>query len=255
MLATENLIKLYSHLVSFFALYLSYIFTPFPTAIAFGTVPSLLYNVTCRSVIAFIYYACRSWPSGGSGFNLGGAGENPHGGTAGGGAAAEANNNNANSNSSYSPVSSFTECLILGMFFVTGAVKFHPVLYVIIMLALHHPLLVCIPDMYAFLKASWNETKRVQNEYGLSHLIQVEGGRLRVNTVFRLFWVTRAAYDAVSKCCNEPLNLMIRYVMTHGTETFTGVVGLTVTVSAICHHVSKKTEINLQRVSSTQKDN
>lgn len=258
MLATENLVKLYTYLISFIALYGSFIFTPFPTAFALATIPSLVYNLTCRSAIAAMYYICRSWPGGGpivggNGFNLtgntNGAGVRPGRGDAAPvvptvATTAETNNNFITNSSK---LASTTECLLLGMFFVTGAVKIHPLAYFIIVVCLHHPLLRCIPDVYAFLKSSWNETKRVQNEYGLSHLIQVESGRLRVNTVFRLFWVTRAAYDAVSKCCNEPLNLMVRYVMTHGTETFTGVVGLTVTVSAICHQVKSKNRLFLSK--------
>ncbi|OXA36601.1 Protein TRC8 [Folsomia candida] len=54
---------------------------------------------------------------------------------------------------------------------------------------------------------------------------------------FRLFWMTRAAYDAFFRCCDEPLSLIIRNVMVHGTETFTGIVGLTVTVAAVCHQI------------------
>lgn len=261
MLATENLIKLYSHLFSFFALYLSFIFAPFPTAFAVSSIFPLLYNFTCRSFIAAMYYACRSWPGGGtavggagangSGFNLSGNGvvggggvvsgrvggeNNAGGGVVDGGivTTGEPNNNNCNN----SVLSSATEGILLGMFFITGAMTISPLTYVILMIGLHHPLLRCLPEVYAFLKSSWNETKRVQNEYGLSHLIQVESGRLRVNTVFRLFWITRALYDAASNCYNGQENSVLRYVMTHGTETFTGVVGLTVTVSAICHHVS-----------------
>lgn len=238
MLATENLIKLYSHLVSFLALYLSYIFTPFPTGLGIGTVPAFLYNLFCRSVIAGLYYACRSWPGATGGFNLSGNNDGDGGGGNDGGRRGTRETDSNNNTNSF--LNSVTECLLLGMFFVNGAIQIHPLLYIIIMLGLHHPLLRCLPDIYAFLKSSWNETKRVQNEYGLSHLIQVESGRLRVNTVFRLFWITRAGYDAISKCCNEPLNSMVKYVMTHGTETFTGVVGLTVTVSAICHHVNSR---------------
>ncbi|ODN05482.1 Protein TRC8 [Orchesella cincta] len=223
MLATENLIKLYSHLVAFFSLYLAYIFSPFP-AIALATIPSLVYNMTCRTLLVAVYYACRSWPGC---YNL--SGDN-------------------------SLRTTLTEGVLLGMFFLTGATKIHPVLYVIIMVALHHPLVRCLPDIFAFLKSSWNETKRVQNEYGLSHLIQVESGRLRVNTVFRLFWITRAGYDAVSKCCNEPFNSMFRYVMTHGTETFTGIVGLTVTVSAICHHIGEGLLYLLYNGANTEAD-
>ncbi|CAL8072867.1 unnamed protein product [Orchesella dallaii] len=223
MLATENLIKLYSHLVAFFSLYLAYIFSPFP-AIALATIPSFVYNITCRTLLVAVYYACRSWPGC---YNL--SGDN-------------------------SLRTTLTEGVLLGMFFLTGATKMHPVLYVIIMVGLHHPLVRCLPDIFAFLKSSWNETKRVQNEYGLSHLIQVESGRLRVNTVFRLFWITRAGYDAVSKCCNEPFNSMFRYVMTHGTETFTGIVGLTVTVSAICHHIGEGLLYLLYNGANTEAD-
>lgn len=204
MLATENLIKLYSHLLSFLTLYVAYLTTPLSTASAWSLsgLPFLLVNFGFRSVLAAVFFASRSWPRG---YPI---------------------------REERSSVMSLMDPLLFSMFYISGMVSFSPVIYILIVTALHHSLIVSLPKVYNFLLLSWGETKRVQNEYGLSHLIQVESSRLRINTVFRLFWMTRAAYDAFYRCCDEPISLIIRYVMTHGTETFTGIVGLTVTV---CH--------------------
>jgi len=204
MLAKENLIKLYSHLISFLTLYVAYFTTPILTlsSWSFGALPFIFMNFGFRTVLAAVFFASRSWPKG-----------------------YPIPENRAS-------VVSLIDPVLFSMFYISGVVNFSPVIYILIVTALHHSLIVSLPKVYHFLILSWGETKRVQNEYGLSHLIQVESGRLRINTVFRLFWMTRAAYDAFYRCCDEPISLIIRYVMTHGTETFTGIVGLTVTV---CH--------------------
>lgn len=198
MLATDNLIKLYSHLLSFTTIYLSYIIPSYTLSANLGEIFFLSVNLTLRTVLAAIFFACKSWSS--------------------------------NQLSPENRLPTFFEPAILSLFFISGFGNITPVIFIPLVILLHYPLIKSLPKLYKFLWLSWGETKRVQNEYGLSHLIQVESGRLRINTVFRLFWMTRAAYDAFFRCCDEPASLIIRNVMVHGTETFTGIVGLTVTV-------------------------
>lgn len=198
MLATDNLIKLYSYIVSFVTLYAAYISPSFTLAPSLSDVFFLSMNITCRTALAAVFFVCKTWSRTGR------------------------------------SSSRVMDSLLLSLFFISGFLPVPPALFTTFVIILHHSLIKLLPQLYAFLMLSWGDTKRVQNEYGLSHLIQVESGRLRINTVFRLFWMARAAYDAFYRCCDEPFSLIIRYVMVHGTETFTGIVGLTVTVRLKC---------------------
>lgn len=228
MLATDNLIKLYSYLLSFTTLYLSYVIPSYLLSTNLSDILCLSVNLTFRTVLAAVFFACKSWSS----MHM----------------------------SPENRMHALLDPVLLSLFFVTGFGHIPLVIFVPLVISLHYSLIKSLPKLYSFLILSWGETKRVQNEYGLSHLIQVESGRLRINTVFRLFWMTRAAYDAFFRCCDEPLSLIIRNVMVHGTgksfnwirnkyhkisrmcpriylwsyndvsETFTGIVGLTVTV-------------------------
>lgn len=199
MLATDNLIKLYSYLVSLLTLYLAFVAPPLIFSTNLNDLFLTSLNLTSRTFLAGVFFASKSWPT-------------------------------AHMPPGYSWTYLLDPVIPLSLFILTGVMNIPTTVFVITIAILQIPIILSLPKVYHFLMVSWGETKRVQNEYGLSHLIQVESGRLRVNTVFRLFWMTRAAYDGFYRCCDEPLSLIIRYIMVHGTETFTGIVGLTVTV-------------------------
>jgi hypothetical protein len=127
-------------------------------------------------------------------------------------------------------------------------VRFTPVMYLSLVILLQASLWISLPKLIRFLQESWEETKRTRNQFGISHLIQVESGRLKINTVFRLFWISRAIYDVLYQGVDEPIPQVLRYVMTHGSETLPGVIGLTVTVSAICHQVRTRIMALLQKL-------
>lgn len=210
LLSTENLLKLYKYCFSLLAIYLSYVTSPIPVSWAAESIPSLCYNLTVRTFLAAVFFITRN----------------------------SANEDEGHASFELPVPTSVSDALMLSLFYTCGLVHVQPVVVVAYVAMFQSSLWTCIPLVSEFLKSSWKETRRVQNEYGLSHLLQVECSRLRINTVFRLFWISRAVYDATVNCCNEPVPDVIRYVMSHGTETFTGIVGLTVTVSVICHSVS-----------------
>ena len=207
MLSTKNLVKLYSYILAFSSLYLAYIVNPIPWTLA--TIPSAIYNVLVRCLLVGVYFLTRSWPGG-----------YPR----------------TYQNRSYG-LCSLLDSLMICMFFVAGFVRFQPVIYLSIVIILQTSLWISLPKIYRFLKESWEDTKRTRNQFGISHLIQVESGRLKISTVFRLFWISRAIYDAFYRVGAEPVSQVLKYVMTHGSETLPGVIGLTVTVSAVCHQV------------------
>ena len=213
LLSTQNLLKLYSHLISVLAVFAVYMIVPFPISKDNFCISTFVYSLILRTVLAGLFFMSRNTLS-------------------------EEHQGHQKTKEEANHWSKLDSVLLV-IFYLCGVVYLKPALYAVIVLLLQKPLWTCVPSTYKFLRESWNETRRVQNEYGLSHLIQVECSRLRVNTVFRLFWISRAAYDVMFQCCGESVAHILRYVMSHGTETFTGVVGLTVTVSVVCHSVSR----------------
>ncbi len=216
-LSTRNLVKLYSYILAFSSLYLAYALNPIPMGWTF--IPSTLYNVLVRCALVGIYFLSRSWPGG-----------------------------YPTHETRLHQICSLFDALMFAMFFVTGVVRFTPVMYLSLVILLQASLWISLPKLIRFLQESWEETKRTRNQFGISHLIQVESGRLKINTVFRLFWISRAIYDVLYQGVDEPIPQVLRYVMTHGSETLPGVIGLTVTVSAICHQVRTRIMALLQKL-------
>ncbi|CAG7815200.1 unnamed protein product [Allacma fusca] len=211
LLSTETLLKLYSYLMSILTLYIAYVINPICVPWSTFSIIPVLCNLGIRAVLVGLYLITRNWSGCHPRFHPG-----------------------------YKFMhTSLLDSMLVALVFSCGLIKFQPIVYIGLVLLFQPSLWGCFPKAYAFLRDSWNETRRVQNEYGLSHLIQVECGRLKVNTVFRFFWILRAFYDAFYRCCDESLTHILRYVMSHGTETFTGIVGLTVTVSVVCHSIGE----------------
>ena len=217
LLSTQNLLKLYSHFVSVLAIVVVYVIAPFPFSKDNFFITTFVYSLILRTLLGGVFFLSRN-------------------------AIGEENQGDPKTRERGNRWSTMDGGL-LAIFYLCGVIHLKPALYFVIALLLQKPIWTCVPTTYKFLRESWNETRRIQNEYGLSHLIQVECSRLKVNTVFRLFWISRAAYDVMFQCCDESVAHIIRYVMSHGTETFTGVVGLTVTVSVICHSVSRASSL------------
>ena len=224
-LVTENLIRLYSYVISLLCLHMAYMMGPIPSLLVLQNLPYFFLHMGLRGGLAAIFSLtrCRT-PQLPDGLD--------------------------SSSSSLSIVFStqLFDFLLFSMFFLSGVVYMEPVVYGTCVFLLQHALFLSLPKVYAVLSDSWADTKRIQNEYGLSHLLQVESGRLRLNTVFRLFWVTRALYDAGLGCCEQPVWSLVRSVVVHGTQTLTGVIGLTATVSAICHQVSFRFGLCCKRI-------
>jgi len=172
-------------------------------------IPSALLNLFVRCLLAGIYFLTRAHPAEGY------VGLDP----------------------GLSKLYTALDILILSVFFITALVQFPPLVYLGLTIVLQTSLWISIPQLYNFLRQSWDNTKRTRNQFGLSHLIQVESGRLKVTTVFRLFWISRAIYDIFNRVGIEPFPQILKFVLTNGSETLLGVIGLTVTVSAICHQV------------------
>jgi len=127
--------------------------------------------------------------------------------------------------------------IMFSLFFLTGVIRLQGFVYLSVVILLQASLWTALPKLYDFLYTSWEDTKRIRNDFGISHLIQRETGRLRINAVFRLFWVSRALYDIFYQFPHHSIPNVLRLVMTNGSETLLGIIGLTVTVSAVAHQV------------------
>jgi len=225
MLATQTLIKLYAHLTSFATIYFAYMMAPLTSySLSVSSLSLILSNVIIRVFLAATFFVCRVYLTSDHESRRGRPNQAPpeNGNSV--------NDTVQNNTEDHLPITLLDNVLMF-LLLISGVVQIPVTIFIPVVICLHVPLIASLPMLYNFLLSSWAETKRIQNEYGLSHLIQVESNRLRINSVFRLFWITRAIYDAFFRCCDEPTSLVLRHVMTHGTETFTGVIGLTVTVS------------------------
>ena len=183
-LSTENLIKLYIQYLSYVVLYVVYILSPLPASswLVFTEI-AFWYNVVIRLSLCVVYVLASSWSA-----------------------------------SRQSQESAVLNYLIVPIFFVAGVVRMPPGIYVVVLLILEKNFRDNISTVASFLRASWDETKRIRHEFGLNHLIHVHSGRLRLNSVFKLFWITKACYDACHQCCDSSPEEVVKYVMTQGTE-------------------------------------
>lgn len=219
-LSTKNLMKLYSFILAFSSIYIGYYLAPLPLmSISYATLPAIFMNIVIRAILAGSYFLTRSWPGGYPNFPKSSFG---------------------------ATVLSVLDGLMFSLFFVTGVVRFQGIIYLFIVLLLQASLWTGLPELYRFLHISWEETKRIRNEFGINHLIQRETGRLRINAVFRLFWVSRALFDVFYHFPNQSIPEIFRYVLSNGSETLLGIIGLTVTVSAVAHQVICRSYEKLQ---------
>lgn len=221
LLSSKNLIRLYSYILSCIALYVAYFIPPIPDPKLWtkDLVPLITWNILVRTFLSCLYLFTCSYSNSSSGDNI---------------------ESQQQERSSRPPRP--LDCIIVPVFFLTCFVHIQPTIYVLLILVLENSIRINITKVFTFLKLSFDETKRIRNEFGISHVIQIEVGRLKLNTVFRLFWITKAFYDAFyqihqqnQSSNNQPIGQLFKYVIVHGTETFTGIVGITVIISTFAH--------------------